>query len=945
MGCVQASLEDPRGFHRSSRASQLLRQARRRQVIGSAPSWASLRGLLGCQQEILRPSKSPIRPSRHGEETNWASEVLERTVSVMGGDQAQEAQLDYVLVTGAEVVLLPYMGTFFKSNLEPTALQAYRPIYQNVNGKQLYYRASWGLWLLSEGGVHESDVWMGRAYAKDDVECPTNARGWIVWDGMAWNTSYTLHVTETDGTFFSEAVESGRPMQFLHEKQPPPPQRLSLREAEEALGLPRARELVAPLKQGLSVSAWVSKHGVWMQKTLKVDSRANFLSLGDNEELQEWRLQRIMVVLDGSAAQNLCSLLNINIPESAHLSVALHGSWEGAAKRENVLAFCCEAEQDLPSRLRAAVSLAPSPGAALRAAAKVLQAQQRFRAVRQDLKKRKEQRLQKAAGGLVSAQVKDGEALLNVASWPPSTVLELEVSLRSPGLEMETHSAEIPAKFKPENALVIAEKIAAQVSVSEDVHVLDKELLSQEIKEILRLFRCFGNMPTKGYRGKLFMSDESWSSILKDGDLIALHQSLQEVMTIRPLRLCMMQRLHLEGVCHRLSEHAARTSRRVDPDLSLPLVSRSADLFGPRCRPRQMARRAWGDAPANLEVDQQLQGTWYYEPNGCFHIKFQDGMLYFEEQVESCCYGGTLQPEGVHFSAQLFSEDVLQGTMRMRRVGEYLIANFRESSEDPWSPDILAHQMRRESTNSSRSGRGPLKLEMQEKRNRNFSNFSAAFFEPKGTEELTALRGPEPDAGEPPTLEELRLREIFDAYARENHGYLDLQGFRRLCFDLGHPVQSEESAQAMARLDANRSGHCSFEEFKGWWMAPPGSHFSLPILDFLKFSREGFFSLGLAWPRVVDEARLREVFNHFDRDKSGRVDLQELRNVSADLGVTMTSQEVETAMQELSPNKGSSCTFEDFRDWWMSHNSKNTGLLSKTLVKAGIPFGIPWLTR
>ena len=42
-----------------------------------------------------------------------------------------------------------------------------------------------------------------------------------------------------------------------------------------------------------------------------------------------------------------------------------------------------ETDQDLPARLRAAVSLAPSPGAALRAAAKVLQAQQRFRAVRQ----------------------------------------------------------------------------------------------------------------------------------------------------------------------------------------------------------------------------------------------------------------------------------------------------------------------------------------------------------------------------------------------------------------------------------------------------------------------------------------------------------------------------------------------------------------------------------
>ena len=943
MGCVQASLEDPRGFHRSTRSLHLLRKAGKRQVIRSAPSWASLRGLLGCQQDLLRPAKVTIRPSRHGEEMNWDSEVLERTVSAMGV-QPQEAQLDYVLVTGAEAVLLPYMGTFFKSNLEPSALQAYRPIYQNVNGKQLYYRASWGLWLLSEGGVHESDVWMGRAYAKDDVECPSKARGWIVWDGTAWNTSYTLHVTETDGTT-EERVETARPMQFLHEKQPPPPQRLSLREAEEALGLPRARELVAPLKQGLSVSAWLVKHGTWMPKTLKVDSRANFLAISDNEEMQEWRLQRIMVVLDGVAATNLCSLLNISVPESEmHLSVALHGSWEGAAKRENVLAFCCRADQDLPARLRAAVSLAPSPGAALRAAAKVLQAQQRFRAVRQDLKKRKEQRMQKAAGGLVSAQVKDAEALLNVASWPPSNVLELDLSLKTPGLqEMEKHSADIPAKFKPENALVIAEKIAAQVS--EDVHVLDKELLTQEIKEILRLFRCFGNMPAKGYRGKLFMSDTSWSNILKEGDLIALHQSLQEGMTIRALRLCMMQRLHLEGVCHRLSEHAARTSRRVDPDLSLPLVLRSAELFGPRCRPRQMGRKAWGDAPVNLEVDQHLQGTWYYEPNGCFHIRFQDGILYFQEQIESRCYRGALQPEGVHFTAQLFdTEEVLQGTMRMRWVGDYLIANFRESVDDPWSPDILARRHSRESTTSSRSGRGPLQVEMQEKRSRNFSSFSSAFFEPKGVEDKTTLLKPEPEAGTPPTLEEVRLADIFRVYGRENHGFMDLQGLHRLCADLGYPVQREEAAQAMARLDTNRSGHCSFEEFKAWWMAPQGSHYSLPILDFLKFRREGFFSLGLAWPRIVDEARLREVFNTFDCDKSGFIDLQELRNVSAELGVTMTSHDVEAAMQELSPNHRKNCSFDDFRDWWMTHNTKNSGLLGQTFVKAGMPFGIPWLT-
>ena len=32
------------------------------------------------------------------------------------------------------------------------------------------------------------------------------------------------------------------------------------------------------------------------------------------------------------------------------------------------------------------------------------------------------------------------------------------------------------------------------------------------------------------------------------------------------------------------------------------------ELFGPRCRPRQLEHRAMGDAPTNLEVDRQLQG-------------------------------------------------------------------------------------------------------------------------------------------------------------------------------------------------------------------------------------------------------------------------------------------------------------------------------------------------
>ncbi|CAJ1446823.1 unnamed protein product [Effrenium voratum] len=862
----------------------------------------------------------------------------------MGVPNQDHAAPDYLFVTGAEAVLLPYMGTFYKTGIQPSALQAYRQIYQNVNGKQLYYRAAWGLWLLSDADVHDTDVWMGRAYAKDDVDCPTHARGWIVWDGSSWNTEYAVHITETDG-IEDENSEAARPLQLLHVKQPPPPAHLSLREAEEALGLPKARELVTPLKLGLQAEVWISKNGVWTEQTLKVDHRNNFLVLSSGEdEKQEWRLQQVMAVLDGVGALNLCGLLGITMPELTRGSqaVALHGFWEGAAKRENILAFHCETDEELPARLRAAVSLAPHPGAAIRAAAKVLQAQQRFRAMRQDLKQRASKRGSNGVRGFVAVQVRDAQtSLMNAATtWPPSNVLELEMVVRPAGSEIETHVAEIPARFKPEKALVIAEKIAVQVS--EDLHVLDKEMLTQEIKEVLKLFRWFSNMPAKGDRGKLFMTDAPISSVMQDNVLASLLKYFGE--SKHPLASCMMQRLSLEQQLRRLTTQAEHPVVRIKRNPSLPLVARDAEPFGTRVWAVRF-RACSGDNPAVLEVDQSLQGKWFYHPGGCFEIKPEDGELYFDEQVDTGeRYRGALQAAGAWFTAQLYCEGTLQGTMRIRSVGDSLKANFRESPEEPWSPEIVASRTPglqvapRENTNSSvrSNGRGPLASECRQTRTNSFSA-------PSPAELQVGQETPSSKQRSAATLEELRLEEIFSRFDKDRSGFLDLAELRQLCAEMGHPLSDEQAALAMSALDRNTSGNCSYDEFKTWWFSTPSdSQFSMPALDFLKFSSDGFSSIGLAWPRVVDEVRLKEVFKNFDRDRSGFIDLKELQLVSEELGMTLSVQEVEDAMRELSKNKGDTCSFEDFRSWWMEHNSQEYGVLGRTLMKAGLPFGLPW---
>lgn len=958
MGCQASKAEEGTQRKRRPQALAWLQSAQSwSQEPREALDWPALKGLLGGQEVLRRGVEGSIRPHVDGEDSMWTSDVLLREASVIGVSEQEQAHPDYVWLTGAEAVLQPYMGTYFKTGIQPTALQAYRPVYQNVNGKQLYYRASWGIWLLSDGGVHESDIWMGRAYAKDDVECPTHARGWIVWDGTSWNTTYTLQVTETDG-IEEEGSEAARPLQLLHVKQPPPPQHLSLREAEEALGLPKARELVAPLKQdGLRVSSWHARqNGGWETKILHVDHRNNFLSLTEPEgsEKQEWRLQQVMAVLDGTGALSLASLLGISMPELTEESsqiIALHGFWEGAAKKENILALHCDSDSELPARMRAAVSLAPHPGAAIRAAAKVLQAQQRFRAMRQDLRQRRARLGRGGSRSIAGFQVRNAAiSLMNAAAaWPPgSKVLELEILVRHSRQEeeVETHLADIPVKFKPDKAVVIAEKIAVQVS-EDDLHVLDKEILTLEIKDILRLFRHFSALPVKGDRAKLFLTDAPLSRSMLEGEdraLPALREALQQASADwLSVASSLGHRLDLEMDYHSLKERANRLVMRGRRDPLLPLVPRSAELFGPRAAmgPRVVSTFT-GDMPVFGDEDDAepaLVGKWFYAPDGCFEIFLENGALVFDENVEPGeRYRGVLHEDGGWFEGEVTCDGVTQGEIRLCWVGEQLKASFRESPGQAWNQVLVAGRQppdpyapgssRREST-AGTSGRGPLGLDLQ---GRMRSNPEAAKSEARK------------DA--PGTEGEAEIRSAFERFDKDSSGQIDIAELRSLCASLGRHLSDAEAQEALAALDANKSGTVSLDEFRTWWLAKPGggagSEFALPALDFLKFSNEGLPSLGISWPGWLqlhegDEARLQEIFKKFDTDRSGYIDLAELGSVAAELGVTMTAAEAEAAMAELSRNQGNRCDFQNFRDWWLkNHGSSSLGALGLSVMKAGM---------
>lgn len=60
------------------------------------------------------------------------------------------------------------------------------------------------------------------------------------------------------------------------------------------------------------------------------------------------------------------------------------------------------------------------------------------------------------------------------------------------------------------------------------------------------------------------------------------------------------------------------------------------------------------------------------------------------------------------------------------------------------------------------------------------------------------------------------------------------------------------------------------------------------------------------------------MFASFDTDKSGFIDLNELKNVSKELGRELDQAELEECMKDLDLNKDGKISLSEFTTWWLS---------------------------
>lgn len=105
-----------------------------------------------------------------------------------------EVCTDKVTVVGGEAVEPSCMGVFSKSANAPSKEHAGRSIYENSNGKHLYFWKPAGNWIIeSDGHVDNS---YGVVFANSQAHCPELATGWKLWQNASWTSEPQVSVTK-----------------------------------------------------------------------------------------------------------------------------------------------------------------------------------------------------------------------------------------------------------------------------------------------------------------------------------------------------------------------------------------------------------------------------------------------------------------------------------------------------------------------------------------------------------------------------------------------------------------------------------------------------------------------------------------------------------------------------------------------------------------------------
>jgi len=174
-------------------------------------------------------------------------------------------------------------------------------------------------------------------------------------------------------------------------------------------------------------------------------------------------------------------------------------------------------------------------------------------------------------------------------------------------------------------------------------------------------------------------------------------------------------------------------------------------------------------------------------------------------------------------------------------------------------------------------------------------------------------------AGECATIDQVKLlqrwTEIFKALDDNNDGYIDAEEFKNLTqiFSRQYPQLLEFSKQAtkmFEEADVNKDGKLTEEEFRLVLAKVDSSLTSFPS-SAQSAQQQGRY-LGQSFSKILQKSDLLKLFAELDKDKSGKLDIQEVRSGLRKLGLPHSKKDVLDFIAESDSNKDGTVDQKEF---------------------------------
>lgn len=150
------------------------------------------------------------------------------------------------------------------------------------------------------------------------------------------------------------------------------------------------------------------------------------------------------------------------------------------------------------------------------------------------------------------------------------------------------------------------------------------------------------------------------------------------------------------------------------------------------------------------------------------------------------------------------------------------------------------------------------------------------------------------------------FKKMFDMFDTDHSGAIGFFEMKSLTKHLGVEVSDEDLRRSMDALDENGNGDLEFEEFLHWLSEASVQKDQFAVLK-SRIRAQG------TRPLTNEQiAQLHEVFEHFDADHSGSIDVQELGAVFEAMGQTLSPEELKSLMSQVDDDGSGEMEFDEF---------------------------------